>query len=103
MPGPGAELLLTTGSRQEKSTVVTGKSPGAFGVVPGVVDGVVAMVDGDGLGFELTLAAGPDGLHATSANTRIANGLVISLDSNGCGDHLSHAARLAPNGPIGRR
>jgi hypothetical protein len=70
-------MLVTTGSRQEKSTVVTGRSARAVGLVPGVGvtlgAGLAAVVDGERLGLELTLEADGDGLHATSKKARIAS------------------------------
>src|SRR5919108_431255 len=56
--GQGPGLTLTTGSRHEKSTPVTGTSPAAVGMGEGE-EAVTAAVG-------LTAAAGCDSLHATS-------------------------------------
>jgi hypothetical protein len=71
---PGlADVLVTTGNRQEKSTLVTGRSVRAMGVVAGLGAAGVDVADGDRLGLGLALAADGDELHAASTKARSAS------------------------------
>jgi hypothetical protein len=83
------KVLVTIGSRQEKSTAVTGMSPTAFGVLLGVgvtVAGAVAFAEGDELGLELMTAVGRGGPQAMKTKARIASRRLI-IASNGRDDH----------------
>jgi hypothetical protein len=88
--GPGeTKVLVTIGSRQEKSTALTGMSSTAFGVVLGVgatVAGAVSLVEGEGLGLELMTAVGRGGPQATRTKAKIASRRLI-VASNGRDDH----------------
>src|ERR1700716_1232506 len=73
-------LLVTTGSRQKKSTLVTGRSATVPALMTG--DGVTAVVEGEGLELELTREADGAQLHAMKTRARIANGRLIVDRSN---------------------
>jgi hypothetical protein len=88
--GPGkTKVLVTTGSRQEKSTAVTGMSTTALGVVLGLgetVAGAVSLAEAEGLGLELMTAFGRGGPQAIRTKATIASRRLI-VASNGPEDH----------------
>jgi hypothetical protein len=74
--------LVTTGSRQEKSTADTGRSPISAGLGLVVETGVLDVT----LGLGLATPDTGDGLHAKSARLTIARARLIAIPSNGLRD-----------------
>ena len=94
-------LLVTTGSRQEKSTLVTGRSATVPGLMTG--DAVTAVVEGEGLELELTRVADGAQLHAKRTKARIASGRLIVDRSNSLIKVGVSLCPLEPLAPARRR